>query len=419
MKVLIVDTSGKEGITLGGASRVAANLFNELKRRGIVTYYMGYRNRMISESPMAFVLRGGSAQATAREMARSGALNKLAESRFARSMYYLAHSAFGVALGSAASWVEQVKPDIVVASSIQDYITLKKLRWHLGGAKLVYIEHANASGSYKGALDYNIMSLTFGTGRYAGLEGARQRFFSFFDSIIALNAEQYRNISRYNRDVIVIHSGANIELRRPSAAQVAAARRSAGVTPRDRVVMYLGRLQDAQKNVSALILAFRAIRSDSMKLLVIGNGKSESLYKDMSKDDQRIRIIPGGMPDAEIAAYYSIADLYVLPSLWESFNATIIEAAHFGAGLLLSSKAVNEDMRDRFGSALYTFEPDNVSELKRKIERYFSDSALRARLRGLSREIDAEYSRKRQMDAYAGALERLHTTGRIAGQSTS
>ncbi|MCL4379697.1 MAG: glycosyltransferase family 4 protein [Candidatus Marsarchaeota archaeon] len=419
MRVLILDTSGKEGIALGGASIVAANLFNELGKRGIETYYLGYSNGRIGKSPRAFVLRGGRAQATARRMARSGVLNDLAESKFARVMYYIAHSAFGVALGSAAGWVEQVKPDVVIASSIQDYVALKKLRRRLRGAKLVYIEHANASGNYKGALDYNIIGLTFGTGGYAGLEGARRRFFSFFDSIIALNTEQYRNISRYNRDVTIIHSAANIALKRPSAAQVAAARSSAGVRPRDRIVMYLGRLQDEQKNVSALILAVKAIRSDSMKLLIIGNGRSESLYKDMSKGDQRIRIIPGGMTDMEVAAYYSIADLYVLPSLWESFNATIIEAAHFGTGLLLSSKAVNEDMKNRFGRALYTFEPGDVSELKRKIERYFSDGTLRARLRKLSSEIDREYGRKRQMDAYADALERLYRTGRISGQSTS
>ncbi len=418
VKVLIVDTSGKDGVALGGAARVAGNLFHELRKRGISTYYLGYRNELIGKNRNTFVMEGGGAQATARRMAKGGALRSLSESRFARIAYYSTHSIMGVGLGNAPSWLEEVRPDIVISSSIQDYVTLKRMKRNLHGAKLVYIEHANASGKYEGALDYNILGLTFGTGRYVGLESARKRFFSFFDAVVALNKEQYRNVLRYNRDVAVIHSSANIEIKRPMKAQMANARKNAGASAKDGIVLYLGRLQDAQKNVSTLILAFKAIRSDRLRLLIVGNGKSASLYEGMAEGDNRIRVISGKITDSEVTAYYSIADLYVLPSIWESFNATFIEAAHFDAGLLLSAKSINEDIRERFGKQLYTFDPSNANELRKKIERYFSDTALRGKLKKLSKEIAQEYSRKRQMDAYSSALETLYKTGRLTGHST-
>lgn len=418
VKVLIVDTSVKEGVTVGGGTRVAGNLFHELRERGIRTYYLGYRNELIGKGRSSFIISGGNVQATARRMARGGVLRGLSESRFARIAYYSTHSVIGVGLGNAASWLEEVRPDIVIASSVQDYVILKRLKRNLHGAKLVYIDHTNASGGYKGALDYSILGLTFGTGRYVGLEAAKKRFFSFFDAVVALNKEQYRSVLKYNRDVVVIHSSANIEIKAPTKAQMAGARKNAGASTKDGIVLYLGRLQDAQKNVSALILSFKAIRSDRLRLLIVGNGKSASLYEEMAEGDNRIRVISGKITDKEVAAYYSIADLYVLPSVWESFNATFIEAAHFGAGLLLSTKSINEDIRERFGKRLYTFGPSNASELKKKIERYFSDAALRKDLKKLSKEMAQEYSRKRQMDAYAGALDTLYKTGRLTGHTT-
>ena len=418
MKVLIIDTSGKEGVALGGAARVAGNLFYELRKRGIKTYYMGYRNELIHEDSTTFIIGGGGVQAKARSLAKAGALRSLAETRAARIAYYSMHSITGVALGGASHWIEELRPDIVVASSVQDYVTLKRLRPHLHGAKLVYIEHANASGSYASALDYNILGLTFGTGPYAGLEAARRRFFTFFDAVVALNREQHRSVAKYNRDVVVIHSSMLMDPRRPTARQLAAARKCAGVSQKDGVVLYFGRLLEAQKNISSLILAFKQIKSERLKLLIVGNGRSYQLYKDMSAGDSRIKVISGRISDREAASYYCMADLFILPSLWESFNATSIEAAYFGDALLLSTKSINEDITERFGGALYTFEPDNVSGLRRKIERYFADKALQRRLASLSREIAQEYSRKRQMDAYASALNALYMTGRMSGAAT-
>ena len=154
-----------------------------------------------------------------------------------------------------------------------------------------------------------------------------------------------------------------------------------------------------------------------MKLLIVGEGRSKELYDAMAKGDSRITIT-GRVHEDMLAYYYSLADLYVLPSLWESFNATFIEAAYFGAPSLLSTKSINEDIVKKFGKRLYTFEPSNVDDLQKKVERYFADPALRKRLKGLSKEIAQEYSRKRQMDAYAKALETLYKTGRLTGHAT-
>ncbi len=409
-----MDISGKGGIKQGGASRVAANIFYELKKRGIRTYFLGYKSDFMRNDKDAFFLAGGTAQKSAREILNKAKLNKLvSESRLGRMAYYTTYSLTGVALENAESWLAQVKPDVVLASSIQDFVVLRKLKPYLGSAKILYVEHANASGKYSSAFDYNIMGLTFGTGRYVGLEAARKRFFSFFDGVIALNKEQSRNVRRYNNNVTIIHSSILMSVTSAKREEVQALRRRLGIKNDDKVVLYFGRLLDAQKNVSVLILAFKAMKMKGAKLLVVGDGRSRELYEQMARGDDRIRVISAGFDDRVLACYYSMADLYVLPSLWESFNATFIEAANFGAAVLLSSKSINEDIRERFGNALYTFDPSNANELKSKIERFFEDKKLQKKLNRLSEQIASEYSKKSQMDGYAKALKEFYTKGKL------
>ncbi len=410
MKVLIVDTSlGLRG--LGGAARVASSLFHELGKHGITTYYLGQRTDFMKNGSNAFFIEQRSfAEKQAGAHTRS-TLQPIAESWLARLAYYSMHSFTKRSTEQIDHWISKIRPDIVVCNAVQDYMLLVSIRKHLGNAKLVYIDHANISAGSHGSLDYNNLGFTFGTGPYIGMEGAKKRLFSFFDGIVALNMEQYRNIKKYNSNVTIIYSSTLMDTTRPSKRQLALARNRARIRQNDSVVLYFGRLAEAQKNVSSLILAFKQVEAQKMKLVIVGNGGSAGMYADMARDDPRITVMAGRITDHALASYYLLADLYVLPSFWEGFNATFIEAAYFGDGLLLSTKGISEDVAKRFGSRLYTFDPSDPDELKGKIERYFSDASLRKRLRSLSRDIAQEYSKKRQIDGYANALKRFHQKG--------
>ena len=62
MRVLIVDVSPKLG-TIGGAQRVAANLFYELRKmHGIDTYYFGYKTHFLENDSKAMFLGAGAEQ---------------------------------------------------------------------------------------------------------------------------------------------------------------------------------------------------------------------------------------------------------------------------------------------------------------------------------------------------------------------
>lgn len=411
MKLLVFDASmGLRGV--GGAPRVAAALFYGLRKKGISTYYLGRKSNYIGKDARAFFIEQDSFASTQARRHIGGALRPLAESWPARVAYYSVHSLTRHTTEEMEKWVSKAKPDIVLSSSIQDYVLLRSLKGFMPGAKIVYIDHANVSVTSGSSLEYNKLGFTFGTGRYAGLEGAKKRFFSFFDGVVALNKEQRKAIERFNRNVTVIHSSSLIRGTSIAAAKLALLRKRLSMGKGDRAVLYLGRLSEQQKNVGTLIRAFRQVRDPHLRLLIVGDGSDIGMYRRMSDGDGRISIT-GRSDDDMLPYYYSLADLYVLPSVWEAFNATFIEAASFGAPLLLSVSSVNSDIIERFGPRLYTFDPYNADELKWKIERFFNDKQLQLRLRALSGDIAREYSSKAQIDGYAAALKHLHKRGRF------
>ena len=409
-KVLIFDTSSRLG-AVGGAQRVAANLFYELPKHGITTFYLGYMTDYFRGPSKNAMFLKESKQKALKQAGERHMLQSLIENRLVRAGYYASYSLRGINTSEMEAFVSKIKPDVVLASSILDYVILKRLKAKMPRAKIIYIEHANASGKYEGAFDYNIMQLTFGTGPFVGLERARRRFFGFFDGVIALNMEQYEAVKRYNGNVKIIHSSSLLEGSRPSKAQLERFKQKLGISGK-KIVLYLGRLAEAQKNVSALIKAFTETKGEDMRLLVVGDGKSRPLYDQMAAEDPRIMVV-GRIEEEMLPYYYSSADLYVLPSIWESFNATFIEAATFGVPLLLSENAVNKDIKTRFGKRLLLFNPNDIEELREKMNIAIYDSAERKELISLSGDIAKEYSKKAQMDAYASAIKHLLDSGKL------
>lgn len=78
-----------------------------------------------------------------------------------------------------------------------------------------------------------------------------------------------------------------------------------------------------RKGVNLLIEAFKMIKDDKLKLLIIGKGELESVLEKMAKDDERIEFL--GYTDNSIS-YIKASDLFILPSFSEGIPNVIIEA---------------------------------------------------------------------------------------------
>ncbi len=399
-KILIFDLGSRLG-SVGGAERVAAFLFSGLRKYGFNTYYLGYGNEYLPRDKNVFVL-GDVKQKQVKNAVERHKLRGLLSSRVVRLLYYTFYSLHASNAGEIKRRITEIDPDVIISNSILDFMILKKIR----GIKIVYVDHANASGEYKNSFDPHVQPLAFGTGVPIGLERSKRRFFKLFDVVVALNLRQEESLRKYNKNVVVIPNGMLLEKSQIEKAKLDAIKDKIGIGKNGRVVLYVGRFDEKQKNVSTLIKAFKKMADSSLKLVLVGDGKSMQMYRALAEGSSSI-LFAGRVSEEELPYYYSMADLYVIPSRWESFNLSIIEAASFGVPLLLSKNAVPKDFESEFDGRLFTFDPENIEELKDKMEEFFASAGLQERLKALSDDISREYSKERQLSRYVEMLKKL------------
>lgn len=113
----------------------------------------------------------------------------------------------------------------------------------------------------------------------------------------------------------------------------------------------------------------------------------------------------GYVPDVDIPALYSAADLVVYPSLYEGFGLPVLEAMACGAIVATSNVS---SLPEVGGEAALYFDPQNVTEMAETIYRGLTDTTLRAQLRrkGLEhvRAFTWEQAAKHTLNSYRQAL---------------
>ncbi len=136
-------------------------------------------------------------------------------------------------------------------------------------------------------------------------------------------------------NVTLVSRGVAIEQFRPDCRSEAL-RASWGVQPSDPVVILVGRLAK-EKNVSLVVSAFQAIRArlPRAKLVLVGDGPLRKSLQELVPDAHFAGIRQG----EELAAHYASGDLFLFPSLTETFGNVVPEALASGLAVLSYANA--------------------------------------------------------------------------------
>ncbi|HEU5079641.1 MAG TPA: glycosyltransferase family 1 protein [Opitutaceae bacterium] len=104
-------------------------------------------------------------------------------------------------------------------------------------------------------------------------------------------------------------------------------RKQLGLTPKDLLVVHVSRLA-AEKNYSLLIESFRAIKRirPTARLVVTSDGP---LRKRLARENLDV-VFTGFLSRLELAEHYASADLFLYPSLTETFGNVVTEALASG-----------------------------------------------------------------------------------------
>lgn len=141
----------------------------------------------------------------------------------------------------------------------------------------------------------------------------------------------------------------------------------------DRIV-YVGRIEDTQKNLRALI---DAVRKTDLRLDAIGDGPLRGELARQTADTGRIRFL-GKVDHAELPRHLRRAAFFVLPSRYEGHPKALFEAMACATPVLACDVPGVREFVESERTALLTA-PDGES-LQAGIERLAADADLRRRI---------------------------------------
>jgi glycosyltransferase involved in cell wall biosynthesis len=130
--------------------------------------------------------------------------------------------------------------------------------------------------------------------------------------------------------LIVVTRGVDAQAFDP-ARRSEALRRAWGLAPNGRAVLYVGRLAP-EKNLGTLATAFEAMQriDPSLRLVIVGDGPQRRELAERLPT----AVFAGRRSGEELAAHYASADLFVFPSMTETFGNVTTEALASGLAVL-------------------------------------------------------------------------------------
>jgi glycosyltransferase involved in cell wall biosynthesis len=158
-------------------------------------------------------------------------------------------------------------------------------------------------------------------------------------------------------------------------------------------MLYVGKIQKI-KNVSRLIQAYGRFRSRSgsqLPLVIAGpTAGTDSGIEEIGKLGLQhgVRVIdyvePSGLP-----ILYSMARMFVFPSLFESFGLPVLEAMACGTPVLTSNVSCLPEIA---GDAALLVDPEDIASIAAGMERLDASASLRADLRSRGLQRAAQFT---------------------------
>ena len=109
----------------------------------------------------------------------------------------------------------------------------------------------------------------------------------------------------------------------------------------DFTILYFGRIR-RYKGLQSLLPVFRSVQNGRLRLIIAGsphNGEIRRWIVDEAQKDERVRLSLEFIPPQEVAAYFALADVVVLPFQSILTSGSAILAMGFGKCLILPSGA--------------------------------------------------------------------------------
>lgn len=159
-------------------------------------------------------------------------------------------------------------------------------------------------------------------------------------------------------------------------------------------LFYIGTLQP-RKNIPFLLRSFVKLKKDfagepnieNLELVIGGNQFGRNYDAQINSEMGRIRLkeptiaqqikFLGFIPDEDVPTFFSLAEIFVFPSLYEGFGIPLLEAMMHEAPVICSNSSCHGEIA---GDAALFYEEEDENDLRDKIRQLLNDHDLRKEL---------------------------------------
>jgi len=181
------------------------------------------------------------------------------------------------------------------------------------------------------------------------------------------NAEKYFNPKK---EIVIIPPAFR------SSISVKGNREKLGFKTTDFILITIGKLIK-RKAIDVQLRALSILNEKRLKLLIIGSGSEKNFLTRKVKKFALLDkvILTGYLPEKEKLRYLSIADLYVMTSIHESFGLSLIEAMNLGLPIVATNNGGQTDFLENNENALLINVGD-VDGCVKSIQKFMKDKKL-------------------------------------------
>lgn len=332
------------------------------------------------------------------------------------------------------SWVQNMNEDIA------------ELGRRLGGDRRYHLVHghdwlvANACAELSSHLRVPVVSTIHATehGRHKGwVQKPPQSQIHSIETSMAQRADRLIVCSEYMRrhvcaalgvegsKISVIPNGIDLSDRRASGDLVALRERFA--RPQERLVLLVGRLV-YEKGFQVALDALAQLTHEiaGVRFLLAGSGTHEQELRAQARRLQLERhgVFLGWLDDHALHSLYEIADLCVVPSLYEPFGLVALEAMASGCPCIVADTGGLREVVPGDGRVGLRFSGGDAQHLAAAMRRLLGDEQLRQRLiaeaRAHVRAFDWGQVVEATHQVYQDAIgAHMRSTGRICSTAAS
>lgn len=173
----------------------------------------------------------------------------------------------------------------------------------------------------------------------------------------------------------------------------------------EKYLLYVGRL-NVRKNIFNLLKAI-SIMNDNKQLVIVGKEDWKMFDFNAMINDLKIRdkiIFTGGIYDEELAAVYSMADVFVFPSFAESFGLPPLEAMASGIPIVVSNATCIPEI---CGDAGFYINPNSPEEIAAQILIAHIDDELKRKRIEIGLRRAAEFTWERSVSSILKLCESI------------